>query len=980
MRFSKSLRGTIIFFISIAAILPIIVFGLVTAGISTGILKNLIQNKNALLTKVLISRVEEYLNHPYEDLKSITFYFEGNSLNSPKADVFLEKVIENHQLYLRLQIADENGIVTHVTPFDEEVFNIDVSSRRYFKKTKETGQVYWSEAFISSQFNQPVVSVSIPLDKGVVTAYISLQSLTESIKDLDIGKGSFVAITDQTATYIAHFDYTKVQGRHFDPHYDRFRKAYRDDVVTQEVVHDGVEMICHVSFIKSTDWAVSIYQSKQEALAPIVRLSRFLAVGAVGILILAVLFSLRFSRSINRAISKIMAYTGGVSAGNYAMTLDNLDYSEFSKLGYYFKKMATSIKIREERIKESEKTFRAIFNSNAIGGSITDSDGNFIQFNNKWLDFTGYESGELNRMIYYNLVYLEDRDDVKQRHKDMLLSISEISRIEARLVTKFGKIIWIEQHSSVVREEGKKPYFINIAVDITGRKNADLERSRLASVIEQTNEHILITNVSGEIEYVNPAFERITGYSREEVIGKNPRIMKSGFQDSAFYKDMWRTISSGQIWTGRMTNLNKSGDVFDEYATIFPVINSEGEISNYVGIKRDITEQLRMEDQLRQSQKMEAIGTLAGGIAHDFNNIISALSGYARLARDRLDNQVKTRHYLDQIDKATHRAGELVGQILTFSRKSEQKKTPMLLYPIVKEAMKFIRSSIPSTVKIDQNIVEKGYVLADPTQVYQIVMNLCTNAYQAMQESGGVLTVSLSEVELSSPDVIPGWHVNPGEYLKFSVKDTGKGFPEEIKSKIFEPYFTTKSKGEGTGLGLAMVHGIISSYEGCIEAVSKQGQGAEFNVYLPVCDIKKDSKPKEIIPQEVIGGDEHVLVVDDEEQLVNIIDDTLTHYGYRVTGFIDSQKAYDEVARNPKQFDIMITDLIMPAITGIELIERVRALHPHIPAVLCSGHTMTMNSKKASYKGINAYLEKPFPLEKLAQTIRSVLDEKKSAS
>ncbi len=639
--------------------------------------------------------------------------------------------------------------------------------------------------------------------------------------------------------------------------------------------------------------------------------------------------------------------------------------------------MANNIKACENKIKESEKIFRAIFDSRTIGGSIIDTDGNFIKSNKRWVDITGYQEEELNSMRYYDLVDSNDRENIKHIITEMLISRTDIGRFETRLVKKDGSIIWIEQHSSVVREEDTEPFIINIAVDVTGRKKSDLERSGLVSVIEQTEEHIIITNVNGDIEYVNPAFERITGYSKDEVLGKNPRLLKSGFHNDQFYAELWETITSGQVWKGRITNFTKKGVVFDEYATIFPVMNDEGAISNFVGIKRDITQQLMVEDQLRQSQKMEAIGTLAGGIAHDFNNIISALSGYARLAKDRLADQEKTRYYLDQIDKATHRAGELVGQILTFSRKSEQKRSPMLLYPVVKEAVKFIRSSIPSTIEIHYDIEESGYVSADPTQIYQIVMNLCTNAYQAMLESGGVLTVTLREVKLETADIVSRWKINPGRFLKLVIGDTGQGFSDGIKEKIFEPYFTTKGKGEGTGLGLAMVHGIVTGYGGCIEAESTPGKGSDFSIYLPVCEIGEHKKLEILNPEEIKGGSEHLLVVDDEEPLVNIIEDALRRYGYQVTGFTDSQMAYSQFIKNPKQFDLLITDLIMPAITGIELIKKIRVIYPHLPAILCSGHTLTMNSKKATQKGINAYLEKPFQLDKLAQVVRSVLDELK---
>ncbi|MFH1350835.1 MAG: CHASE2 domain-containing protein [Pseudomonadota bacterium] len=410
-----------------------------------------------------------------------------------------------------------------------------------------------------------------------------------------------------------------------------------------------------------------------------------------------------------------------------------------------------------------------------------------------------------------------------------------------------------------------------------------------------------------------------------------------------------------------------------------PRFDEDRQFSGMVQIVRDITERVTTEErerqlqiQLIQAQKMEAMGTLAGGIAHDFNNILSAIIGYTELAYLEIPQENKAKRQLMEVLKGGERAKNLVNQILTFSRQTEHEKRPIEIGSVIKEALKLIRSTLPTTIEIRTDIRTPGAVEADPTQIHQIIMNLCTNAYHAMREQGGVLRVLLEDVDIASEDQFPD--LAPGRYVRLSVIDTGAGMRPEIVRKIFDPYFTTKSKGEGTGLGLAVVHGIVKSQGGAITVHSEPGKGARFEIFFPRIDRKIDQEQKEKDP--LPTGNEHILLIDDEEILVEIGKEILEQLGYEVTPKRNSLAALEAFRENPGKFDLVITDMTMPLMTGEMLAKELMKIRPDIPIILCTGFSERITEKKAKAIGIREFVMKPLVMRDLAKTIRKILDEK----
>ncbi len=383
---------------------------------------------------------------------------------------------------------------------------------------------------------------------------------------------------------------------------------------------------------------------------------------------------------------------------------------------------------------------------------------------------------------------------------------------------------------------------------------------------------------------------------------------------------------------------------------------------------------MRLEHELRQSQKMEAIGTLAGGIAHDFNNILTAIIGYTEMAQQKVAKQEAAARDLERVQEASSRAKELVKRILTFSRRDEQERKPVQLTAIVEEVLKLLRSTLPSTIEIHQHIAtapQMDTVLADPTQLHQMLMNLGTNAAHAMRALGGVLSVSLSEVLAngSLTALHPG--LRPGPCLRLTVSDTGHGMEAGIKERIFEPYFTTKKVGEGTGMGLAVVQGIVKNHGGAISVYSEPGQGTTFHIFLPRAEGKIGRQPApDQLPS---GGTERILFVDDEAMLADLGMQLLESLGYTVTATVNSREALAFFRAEPQAFDLVITDMTMPGLTGHELAGELMAVRPDIPIILCTGFSEQMSEKTAKETGIKGYLMKPYTADSLNTTIRGVL-------
>jgi PAS domain S-box-containing protein len=633
----------------------------------------------------------------------------------------------------------------------------------------------------------------------------------------------------------------------------------------------------------------------------------------------------------------------------------------------------TKQKMAESALRDSENKFRHIFQASPDAITITRlADGCFVEVNDSFCNMTGYSRAELidNKSVSFNLT---NDAELRESSLQQLANSGKIDNFEYPIKHKSGTVsvgLISAQLTTLMDEQ----HIIAITRDITEIKKAAAERDQLLFAINQAQESIAITGTDGSIQYVNSAFEKITGYSEAEAVGRNPRILKSGMHDNEFYSNLWNTILAGKPWNGHMVNMRKDGTLFDIQSSVSPIKDDNDQIQNFVWIFRDISNLIKLEQRVAQSQKMEAIGSLAGGIAHDFNNILMPVMAMTEIMMDDLSPESPNFESMEQIHNAGIRGRELVKQILAFSRQSVPKKVAVPPQRIVREVMNLFRSALPANIRLSEDIQgDCGLISADPTQLHQIMMNLVTNAYHAIEPSNGEITIGLQEIVLQKEDRYPV-DLEPGEYIRLSVCDSGCGIDPEHLSKIFDPYFTTKAQGKGTGLGLAVVYGFVKDHKGDIKVYSEVGKGTTFNVYLP--RLKKAGQPEIIQPAETLPtGTENILLVDDEIPITRLGKLMLERLGYQVSTYSSSIEALEVFKASPDAFDLIISDMTMPDMTGDLLTREIRALRPEIPVLICTGFSEKMNDEIARELKINGLVMKPFLRSELARRVRNALDE-----
>lgn len=518
-------------------------------------------------------------------------------------------------------------------------------------------------------------------------------------------------------------------------------------------------------------------------------------------------------------------------------------------------------------------------------------------------------------------------------------------------------------------------YFV-IAQDVSEQKEQEHKLSRLATAIEQAGEGFLLVDREHTVRYANPAFEKLAGYSLDEIRDRSVRCLLSRRHNASFYREILDALLAGETWSGTLEQVRKDGAVRITETTVSPVLDASRNLSDYVVIVRDISDLVTLEQQVRQMQKMEAIGTLAGGIAHDFNNILAPIIGYTEMMLSLGTPDGRAHRYQGEVLKAALRARELVQQILAFSRQAELERRPVRVSIIVKEVLRLLRASVPSTIEIRTNVARDAKpmtVVADPSQIHQIVMNLCANARDAMRGGAGLMEVSLSRMEIEPGIPGPFLEASPGSYLKLSVRDTGCGMDASLRARVFEPYFTTKVPGKGTGMGLAVVYGIVKSLGGAIGVDSAPGNGAVFHVLLP-CQSPNVELMEQDDAAPLPTGRERILLVDDEPMIVETVMQQLSRLGYDVTPTTGASEALALFSREPDRFDLVITDFTMPRMTGMELSKAVLALRPDMPIILCTGFSEDVSPEQAMVGGIREFLMKPLVIRQLAESLRRVLD------
>jgi two-component system cell cycle sensor histidine kinase/response regulator CckA len=639
----------------------------------------------------------------------------------------------------------------------------------------------------------------------------------------------------------------------------------------------------------------------------------------------------------------------------------------------------TKRKKAEEALKEEAVRRRILVEQSRDGIVVLDQNGKVFEANQRYADMLGYSPEEVRQLHLWDW----DTQYTPEQLQEMLRTVdSKGDHFETRHRRKDGTYYDVEISTNGAVCGGQKLVFC-VCRDISERKRAEEQlhesEERFRTVIENFPDGVFVHDMEGRFILVNEAACKNSGYTQDELLGMTVADIDAESVVRSDREKLWLRLQQSDFKRIETFNKRKDGSKYPVEVHI-NAITLKG-MPAILAVSRDVTERkqageekARLEKQLRRSQKLETIGTLAGGIAHDFNNILTPIIGYADLALSELPATDPLVDYLSVILKAANRAKDLVRQILTFSRQIEKERKPLNVQVLIKEALRLLRLSIPSTIKISQHIDNScDRVFADPAQIHQVIVNLCTNAFQAMEEKGGVLTIELTQLKIdaSTAKIYP--NLSENVYVRLTVCDTGIGMDESTIDRIFEPFFTTKSVDKGTGLGLSVVHGIVRSHYGDIVVHSEPGQGSKFHVYLPVIKNAVDIDYKDAAA--VLRGNESILVVDDEELVASVVKTMLRGLGYTVEVSNCGVEALKSFDRKPTGYDLVITDLTMPEITGLDLAKHIHTFHPDLPVILMTGYGEKLTSDIQKHYGIREVIGKPIEIRDLAAAIRKGLDK-----
>jgi len=629
----------------------------------------------------------------------------------------------------------------------------------------------------------------------------------------------------------------------------------------------------------------------------------------------------------------------------------------------------------EEELSLQKTYFQHLFDNSPEASVILDDEDRIVDINKEFEKLFHYSIDEIKGKFINDLIVSEDLLDEARSLTQKTLQGQVVEKQTVRK-SKGGSLVDVSILGYPITFNGEQIGVYAVYKDITERKQAAEERIRLATAVDQAAESVIISDKRGTIQYVNPSFERLSGFTKDDIVGRNFSVLKSDTHDEDFYKEMWQTISSGKAWAGQIGNRMKDGSVRQFETTISPIRDDSGAIVNFVSVNRDVTQEVALEAQLLQAQKMEAVGTLAGGIAHDFNNLLQVIQGYAEVLLRGVSEDPSKYEAPQKIHRSAKKGAELTRQLLTFSRKVQSQRRPLNLNQEVEQVKNLLERTIPKMIEIELHLDKTpAIVSADPIQVEQALMNLAVNAMDAMSD-GGKIIIETGRATLDEEFCQTHLGARPGEYVLLTISDTGHGMDKEILEHVFEPFYTTKEVGKGTGLGLAMVYGIVKTHEGYIICYSELDSGTTFKIYLPALGQGGHWREAGKGEDQLRGGDETILLVDDEEYIRELGVELLSDVGYKVLTATDGESALQLYRKDQQRIDLFILDLVIPGMGGKKCYEEILKINPQAKILIVSGYySVNGPGKEAMEAGAKGFVGKPFDVSYMLKAVRDILDQ-----
>ncbi|MGK5095391.1 PAS domain S-box protein [Deltaproteobacteria bacterium TL4] len=984
MKIHTKLSNVLTFNFVLVATLPILIIGIVTLESLSLSLEKEINAKHYLLAKSLNGEVKKFLKEPMSLLKQIQdIVDEKNLIPFSQIDTYLNSVHKNYPFFDGIEILDQEGVVRHLATQNKNFLGYSRSGQPFFRHTHEFRAPYWSPTFISTQTDQPTLTLSVPLKQGMVVGYLNLESLNSMTDQVKIGLRGYATIVDRGGITIAHPNRSFISERLNVANLNMIQRGFAGKEGNSRYDFNGVDWLGSVIIVPQTGWLIVVTQPLEEAFAPVIKIRRIIWTGIVAALVLAITISLLSLRKTLKPFSELTESSKKIAAGNYGFVSPKSSYREIDDLATAFEVMSEAVKNREEALSKSEEQYRQLFQNSIAALTyqqlMTDDSGRpvdyrLLEVNNAFETMSGFKKADVVGKTIRELYPGQEESFYHVAPYGKVALSDESLRFEDYFKAT-------EKWYSVSAFSPQRGFFVTSFDDITERKRAEsalLEsEENLRTILNSIGDAVIATDLRGNITLINPIAQKLTGWEFENSAGKPlTEIFKIVHAQTRQVAEnpVAKVMATGKIsgLANHTLLISKEGTEYQIADSAAPIENVDGEISGVVLVFRDVTEKYKIEEELFNAKKLESVGVLAGGIAHDFNNILTGLFGHIGLAKLKLPPDHAAYIYLETANRALTRATNLTKQLLTFAKGGDPLLEAVNVKQVIQESIDFSLSG--SKVKTDLTLPEDLWqVKADKGQLSQIIANLTINAEQAMPE-GGTLHIDAENIKDLKENLAS--HLS-GDFVKLRIRDEGIGIPTKNIGKIFDPYFTTKRTG--SGLGLATVHHIILKHNGHISVDSKPGMGTTFTVYFPA-DVSSQTTTTPIsasVSDDLTAASGHILVMDDEVLIRTLSVELLESYGYTAVAAVDgteSLEKYSSAAKAGQPFDIVIMDLTIPGgMGGKETIKKLLTLDPNAKVIVSSGYSSDPIMANYSAYGFKGRIVKPFMVEDLKKELVRVM-------